>query len=77
MFHSNTLRKVATYVSTAAVGIQAIFFSSYDVQGFEHREHIFSNAQSKMRDWIDGTIYGIDDAKSEPAEKESARRRRS
>jgi hypothetical protein len=53
-------RKVVTYIAAAGAGIQAMFFSDYDVQGFENQEHIFSNAQTDMRNWIDRTIYGLD-----------------
>jgi hypothetical protein len=59
-------RKVVTYIAAAGAGIQAMFFSDYDVQGFENQEHIFSNAQTDMRNWIDRTIYGLDSQNTKP-----------
>jgi hypothetical protein len=55
-----TGRKVFTAFATAGAGIQAMFFSDYDIQGFEGQEHIFSHVQRDMRDFVDRNIYGIE-----------------
>jgi hypothetical protein len=61
-------RKVVAYVAAAGAGIHAMFFSDYDIQGFENQEHVFSNVQKDTRHWIDRNIYGIEQTKSKPDE---------
>jgi hypothetical protein len=51
-----------TAVATVGVGIQAMFFSDYHVDGFEGKDHVFTNIQKDTRMWIDKNIYGIDDS---------------
>ena len=53
-------RKLFTAVATVGVGIQAMFFSDYDIEGFEGQEHIFTNIQKDTRKWVDQNVYGID-----------------
>jgi hypothetical protein len=54
-----------TAFATAGVGIQAMFFSDYDIQGYEGQDHIFSHIQKDTRTWIDRNIYGIDLTKAD------------
>jgi hypothetical protein len=49
-----------TAVATVGVGIQAMFFSSYEIDGFEGKDHIFTSIQKDTSRWIDHHIYGID-----------------
>ena len=49
-----------TAFATAGVGIQAMFFSDYDIQGFEGQEHVFTHVQKDAGQWVDRIIYGID-----------------
>jgi hypothetical protein len=60
LFACRVCRKVFTAFATAGAGIQAMFFSDYDIQGFEGQEHIFSHVQRDMRDFVDRNIYGIE-----------------
>lgn len=53
-------RKLFTAVATVGVGVQAMFFSDYDIDGFEGQDHIFTGLQKDTRNWIDQNIYGID-----------------
>ena len=69
--HVFAFRKVAAYVGAAGVGIQSIFFSKYDIPGFEGQEHIFSNARSELVKWVDRNIYGISNRSQKEAEKAS------
>lgn len=52
--------KFITAVACTGVGIQAMFFSTYDLEGFEGKEHVFTHLQKDARDFVDTTIYGID-----------------
>jgi diacylglycerol kinase len=54
--------KLFTAVAPVGVGIQAMFFSEYDIDGFERKDHIFTDVQKDARNWIDQNIYGIDAA---------------
>jgi hypothetical protein len=54
--------KLFTAVATVGVGIQAMFFSEYNIDGFEGKDHIFTDVQKDARNWIDQNIYGIDAA---------------
>jgi hypothetical protein len=74
LFLTEIHRKVIAYVAATGAGIQAMFFSDYDVQGFENQEHIFSNTQTDMRNWIDRTIYGLDSQKNTKPNEESESR---
>jgi len=53
-------RKVFTGVACVGAGIQGVFFTTYDIEGFEGKEHVFSDIQRFMRKWVDRSIYGID-----------------
>ena len=37
-----------------------MFFSDYDIQGFEGQEHVFTHVQKDARQWVDRIVYGID-----------------
>lgn len=37
-----------------------MFFSDYNIEGFEGQEHIFTNLQKDTQQWVDQNIYGID-----------------
>mmetsp|Transcript_3089 Transcript_3089/g.6442 ORF Transcript_3089/g.6442 Transcript_3089/m.6442 type:complete len:87 (+) Transcript_3089:185-445(+) len=64
-----TLRFI-TGVACVGVGLQSIFFSKYEeVEGFEGKEHIFTNVQKDARDFIDRNIYGIDPSMIREASK--------
>ena len=49
-----------TAVATVGVGVQAMFFSDYHIDGFEGQDHVFTDVQRDARHWIDRNIYGID-----------------
>lgn len=53
-------RKFITAAACTGVGIQAMFFSTYELEGFEGKEHIFTHLQKNAREFVDTTIYGID-----------------
>ena len=36
-----------------------MFFSDYDIDGFEGQDHVFTQLQKDTRQWIDQNIYGI------------------
>jgi hypothetical protein len=59
-------RKLFTAVATFGVGVQAMFFSSYDIEGFEGQEHIFTHLQKDTRHWMDQNIYGINPSAAMP-----------
>ncbi|KAG7356687.1 hypothetical protein IV203_001373 [Nitzschia inconspicua] len=52
--------KLFTAIATVGVGVQAIFLSDYNIEGYQGKEHIFTNLQQDTRRWIDHNIYGID-----------------
>mmetsp|Transcript_92971 Transcript_92971/g.189403 ORF Transcript_92971/g.189403 Transcript_92971/m.189403 type:complete len:96 (-) Transcript_92971:358-645(-) len=53
--------KLLTAVACTGVGIQSVFFSTYEtVEGFEGKEHVFTHVQRDARDFIDRVVYGID-----------------
>lgn len=53
--------KFLTGVLCTGAGVHSVFFSSYDhVEGFEGKEHIFTNVQRDAREFVDRTLYGID-----------------
>lgn len=47
-------------MACVAVGIQGIFFSEYNVEGFEGKEHVFSGVQRSANEFIDRTLFGIE-----------------
>lgn len=57
---THTNRKVFTGFATVGVGINAVFFSDYEIQGYENQPHVFTNIQKEAREWIDRTIFQID-----------------
>lgn len=57
---THTHRKVFTGFATVGVGINAVFFSDYEIQGYENQPHVFTNIQKDAREWIDRTIFQID-----------------
>lgn len=57
---THTHRKVFTGFATVGVGINAVFFSDYEIQGYENQPHVFTNIQKEAREWIDRTIFQID-----------------
>ena len=67
-------RKVFTMFATAGAGIQAVFFSDYDVKGFEGKEHVFTHVQREAREWVDRTIYGIDLKSKKPSKPDEKSR---
>jgi hypothetical protein len=54
-------RKFITAVACTGAGLQSVFFSRYEeIEGFEGKDHIFTNVQKDARDFLDRNIYGID-----------------
>ncbi len=57
-------RKVLTTVSCIGIAIQGVFFTDYEIEGMEGREHVFSGVQRDARTFIDRNVYGIDSSSS-------------
>lgn len=53
--------KFITGVACVGVGLNSVFFSKFEeIEGFEGKDHIFTNIQKDGREFIDRNIYGID-----------------
>jgi len=53
--------KFITVVACTGAGLQSVFFSKYEeIEGFEGKDHIFTNVQKDARDFLDRNVYGID-----------------
>mmetsp|Transcript_20205 Transcript_20205/g.55784 ORF Transcript_20205/g.55784 Transcript_20205/m.55784 type:complete len:89 (+) Transcript_20205:32-298(+) len=63
--------KVASYVLATFGGVQAVFFTEYEVPGFEGQRHVFSGIQDTTRQYIDKYMYGIETA-APPTPQQSA-----
>lgn len=53
--------KFITAVACTGAGLQSVFFSKFEeIEGFEGKDHIFTNVQKDAREFIDRNVYGID-----------------
>jgi len=53
--------KVLTWTACAGAGMISVFFSEFgEIEGFEGKDHIFTDVRRHARDFIDRSIYGFD-----------------
>ena len=55
-----TFSKLFTTFSCIGIAIQGVFFTEYNVEGYEGQDHVFTGVQKAARSFVDRNIYGID-----------------
>ena len=51
-------RKIASIVCSAAVGVQALLFTEYNLPGQDEEPHIFVPIQTAFREFVNQQFYG-------------------
>ena len=69
-----TPRKLFTTFSCIGIAIQGVFFTNYNVEGYEGQEHVFSGVQRAARSFVDQTIYGIDSSSIQKSQNDPSTR---